>query len=315
MNPSKTLSVLLFCAVTVFAQQSATDAVNAVRNRYKVEIAQLDTARTAVFTQLTSAYAKELVRAREAAQSKGDLDAVLQLNALITAATAGSAQAPPNAASLPVRTAHTTYERNLSAALRPLLTKRQQLDAAYSKDLTTLEQQYTRSGQIEAAKVAREARIELAKLAAEAKAQVPDAEVQVITSMSGAVLKQGERLASEKSFKPPVEVEWRVQTNGEFRFAYACGSIILNWGNPPYELRIDGGPAGFLHKKGAGSAPINRAISVKLSVLPAEMTLSVDGRERARWKADFSNVNQPVSVMVETDSVVKVDQVIVRKLK
>ena len=99
------------------------------------------------------------------------------------------------------------------------------------------------------------------------------------------------------------------------RLAYACGELILNWGKPPHELRIDGGPADGQHKPNAGAAPTNRPISVKLNVQPAEMFLSVDGRERARWKADFSKVNQPVAIAAVADSTIKVEQVIVRKLK
>ncbi len=316
MSLRKTLLIGSLFATAVFAQQSASDVVSNLRNRYKAECAQIDVTEAATKTQFAAAYAKELARSRDIAQAKGDLDAVIQINNMITAANNGTVEAPPNTANAALRAAYTNYDRNMSAAQRPLSARRQQLDANHVRELTTLEQQYTRSGLIEAAKLAREARIEVANVIGGAKANNPIyGDSVVISNMTGAVLKIGDRLTSEKSFKPPVEVEWRIQTDGDVRLAYACGELILNWGKPPHELRIDGGPADGQHKPNAGAAPTNRPISVKLNVQPAEMFLSVDGRERARWKADFSKVNQPVAIAAVADSTIKVEQVIVRKLK
>lgn len=317
MYRGKALLIYLLFATTAVAQQSASDVVSTLRNRYKAECAQLDATEAATKAQFAAVYAKELTRTRDIAQAKGDLDAVIQINGLITSASTGTIEAPPNTAALPLRAAYTNYDRNVSAALRPLSTRRQQMGAGFARELSNLEQQYTRSGLIEAAKLAREARIEVANSASEAKAKNPIyGEAQVISNMTGAVLKMGDRLTSEKSFKPPVEVEWRLQTDGDVRFVYACGQLILNWGKPPHELRIDGGPADGQHKPNAGATPTNRPISVKLNVQLAEMFLTVDGRERARWKADFSKINDPVAIAAVADnSAIKVEQVTVRKLK
>ena len=316
MNLRQTLFVSLFFIATGFAQQTASDVVNTVRNRYKAESVQIEAAEAAAKTQFAAAYAKELGRAKDAAQANGDLDGVLQINNLITDANAGTVKTPPNTASAMLRAAYTNYDRNVSAALRPFSSRRQQLDTNISRDLATLEQQYTRSGQIEAAKLAREARIVVANTIGVAKANNPFyGDSVVISNMTGAALKLGDRLISEKSFKPPVEVEWRIQTDGDVRFSYACSELIFNWGKPPHELRIDGGPADGQHKPNAGAAPTNRIISVKLNVQPTEMFVTVDGRERARWKADFSTINQPVGIAAVAESTIKVEQVIVRKLR
>ena len=316
MNTGKALLLSLLFATTAVSQQTASDVVTTLRNRYKAECAQLDATEAATKAQFAAVYAKELTRTRDIAQTKGDLDAVIQINAMITSASTGTVEAPPNTAALPLRAAYTNFDRNITAALRPLSAKRLQLDSNLARDLSALEQQYTRSGLIEAAKLARDARIEVANTLAEAKVKNPVyGDSVVISNMTGAVLKMGDRLASEKSFKPPVEVEWRIQTDGDVRLAYACSELILNWGKPPHELRIDGGPADGQHKPNAGAVPTNRPISVKLNVQSAEMFLTVDGRERARWKADFSKVNQPVAIASRADSTIKVEQVTVRKLK
>ena len=46
----------------------------------------------------------------------------------------------------------------------------------------------------------------------------------------------------------------------------------------------------------------------------ARMTVSVDGRERARWSGDFSTINQPISIHAHS-STVQIEQVRVRKLQ
>jgi hypothetical protein len=316
MSLRKTLLIGSLFATTVFAQQSASDVVSNLRNRYKAECAQIDATEAATRAQFATAYAKELARSRDMAQAKGDLDAVIQINTMITAANNGTVEAPPNTANAALRAAYTNYDRNMSAAQRPLSNRRQQLDANHVRELTTLEQQYTRSGLIEAAKLAREARIEVANVVGETKSvDFSKADAETISEMSGVVLTSGGKRTSSKSYKPPVEVEWRVETDGDFRIVYACDQIIFNWSKSPDELRIEGGPADNQNKKDAGAVPLNRIVSVKLEVLPRKMTLSVDGKERASWKADFSGVDQPVGVMVVNNNKVKVKQVTVRKLK
>lgn len=316
MHLCKALLIGLLFATTAFAQQTASDVVSNLRNRYKAECAQLDASEASVKTQLAAAYTKELTRSRDVAQAKGDLDAVIQINGLITAASTGAIEVPPKTAALPLRAAYTNYERNLKSAIKPLSSRRQLLDANLSRELGTLEQQYTRSGLIEAAKLAREVRIEVAKRISDAKEYTAiNTDAEVISEMSGAVLTSGGSRISTKSYKAPVEVEWRLETNGDFRIAYACKQIALNYHNTS-ELCIEGGPVeGWQSKKDSGETPLNQLISVKLNVQPTKMTLFVDGKERAMWKGDFSNINQPVGIMNVHDSTVKVKQVIVRKIK
>jgi hypothetical protein len=313
MNPGKALLISLLFAATAVSQQTASDVVTTLRNRYKAENAQLDATEAATKAQFAAAYAKELTRTRDIAQAKGDLDAVIQINNLITAANTGDVPAPPSTASVALRAAYTNYDRNVSAALRPLSTRRQQLDAGFARELSSLEQQYTRSGLIEAAKLAREARIEVTNNIGAANTSSSPKDSYIVPNMTGVSLKPGERLVSEKSFKPPVEIEWHLKPDGDFRIIYACGQMIFNHADSPNDILIGDGPAHGQDKQGVGATPTNREITIKMTVQPKEMVVSLDGHELARWRADFSAINQ--SVGISTASTAKVKQVTVRKLK
>jgi hypothetical protein len=308
-NKHMKFSILLllsavFAISFVHAQQAPPEQLVKTQERYQVEFEQLEGAEAAAYAPVVAAYVKDLTRLKEAAQAKGDLKGVLDFDALITAARAGTVDEAGASANASVRTTFANYQRNKVAALRQFVVKRQQLEASYSQAMTALEQQYTRSGQIEAAKQARDA-----------KAMPPGIQAELIASMSGVVLSNEKRANSDKTYKPPIEVEWRFQTDGDVRLSYACGQLIFNWGPPPHELRIDGGPVSGQHKKGEGAIPHDKVVTVKLTVLPKQMTVSVDGRERARWTGDFSAVDQPVSIRAHVRSTVKVEHVIVRKLK
>lgn len=56
-----------------------------------------------------------------------------------------------------------------------------------------------------------------------------------------------------------------------------------------------------------------RIIAGLLSATRNQMSVAVDGRERARWSANFSAITQPVSIAASHGSTVQVERVIVRK--
>lgn len=136
---------------------------------------------------------------------------------------------------------------------------------------------------------------------------------EAIAEMAGKILTGEQTAKSEASFQPPIEVEYRFTTDGQVRFGYACRTMAFNWQENATELRIEGGPAAGQHKKGQGSLPKKKSVVVKVTVQRNQMSVSVDGRERARWVGNFSTVSQPLSISAH-DSTVQIERVTVRKL-
>jgi hypothetical protein len=112
------------------------------------------------------------------------------------------------------------------------------------------------------------------------------------------VLKRGVKITSHDSFKPPVAFRLVLQLESEdLRVAYAADQIIFNWGGNKSELRIDGGPASGKHKKGAGGIPAQTWVTIDVMVTANAMTLSVDGEQRYKMEADFSKVDDRLSIL------------------
>jgi hypothetical protein len=82
----------------------------------------------------------------------------------------------------------------------------------------------------------------------------------------------------------------------DIRFAHAADYIIFNWEMNADEFRIDGGPAGGKHKPGAGRIAANQWVGIELIVLPNEFVIYVDGKERFRHQADFTQINKPLTI-------------------
>jgi hypothetical protein len=139
--------------------------------------------------------------------------------------------------------------------------------------------------------------------------------VETIAEFSGKTVTGDQGLESKASFQPTVEIEYKLTTDGQVRLGHACRTMAFNWHDDPKELRIEGGPAGGQHKKGQGSLPLNKPVTIKMTVQRNRMSVSVDGRERAHWPGDFSKVSETVSVAASHGSTVQIDQVTVRKLR
>jgi hypothetical protein len=105
------------------------------------------------------------------------------------------------------------------------------------------------------------------------------------------------KIATAETFKPPVKFKIVCWTEGkDFRLAHAADYIIFNWEMNPSEFRIDGGPASGRHKPGAGALPQGKWATLELVVEPNEMVIFVDGEERWRQSADFSQVDKPLTI-------------------
>lgn len=116
------------------------------------------------------------------------------------------------------------------------------------------------------------------------------------------------RVLTKDSFKPPLEIEYVCMTEkNNIRLGYACTEIIFNWEWRPGELAINGGPAhGMPTRKGAGQVPVGQFLTIRQVVLPNEMSVFVDGQQRASWKANFSGIEEPIEVFrADSDLVIK----------
>ena len=124
------------------------------------------------------------------------------------------------------------------------------------------------------------------------------------------VLQDNERITTADTYAPPVRFTIVAQTDStNLRLAYAADQIIFNWEENPDQLRIDGGPAGSRQKDGAGTIPVNQWVTVQLTVMPKSMAIAVDGKKRYGIRADFSQVNQALSIFPSNGSVIKIKSV------
>jgi hypothetical protein len=150
-------------------------------------------------------------------------------------------------------------------------------------------------------------KVQIEKRIAEVAASRPSMAIELLPHMEGqtggtdkgvVLLKRGDRIATVESFKAPVAFRMVVQTDStDFRIAYAARQIIFNWETSESELRIDGGPASGHHKRGAGSVPKKTWVTIDLVVTADLMALSVDGELRHSVKADFSHVDEHLSIL------------------
>ncbi len=167
------------------------------------------------------------------------------------------------------------------------------------------------------------------KFARDAKPMIPEAGIDVLLMMDGQydvkdgyfVVKGEPGLKTERTFQPPIEIEYILITDGQVRLSCAAcemifnsgeNHMILNWGKNPSDLRLDGGPIRDPHRPNAGRIPIKQLISLKVTVQPDQMIVAVDGRERARWEANFKGVNEPIGISAPHNATVQVKQVTVR---
>ena len=293
------------------AQQSPADEVNVLVTRYKGEFAALASSEEASVAPVIAAYVKEIERLRDTAKAKGDLNGLIEVEPALEAIRQG--QNPPVAKSptSAVAAARLAFEKNKAQALRFTQPKRARLEADYVRSFTELEQRYTRAGNLDAAKLAREARL-----------SIPGGRMELLPTMLGnkdvkesyVVSSDEAGLKTEARFQPPIEIEYTLKTSSQVRLCYAANDIIFNWEVNKNELRIDGGPAAGQHQPGAGAIPAKELVTIRQVVLPGSMSVSVDGRERARWNRDFSQVDGTIGIRGTHGAVLQIKQITIRKL-
>jgi hypothetical protein len=139
----------------------------------------------------------------------------------------------------------------------------------------------------------------------------PDA----IVSAKGIVLRDGDRLSTPESFKPPVEITIVAKTDStNLRMAYAADQVIFNWEMDREQLRIDGGPANGLHKAGAGNIPMGTFVTIRWLVTPKHQAIYVNDELRFEHDGDYSHLNNCVSVFPAAGSQVAVKAIKVKRI-
>ena len=129
------------------------------------------------------------------------------------------------------------------------------------------------------------------------------------------VLHEGDRISTDTAYVAPVKFKIVAMTDStDIRIGYAADQIIFSWHDDPDQLRIDGGPADGRYMKGVGRVPTKRWVEIELLVLPGSLRVAVDGKERYQTEADFSHVNEPLSIFQGAGSVIKVKSVTVETL-
>jgi hypothetical protein len=119
-----------------------------------------------------------------------------------------------------------------------------------------------------------------------------------------------EKITSDQAFVAPVRFKIVAMIDsGDLRFKYAADQIIFHWADRPSELRIDGGPANGRHSPGAGDVPLNEWVEYEITVLPDSLTLKVNGELRYHTMADFSAVNEPLTISPAIHNTAKIKSV------
>ena len=102
-------------------------------------------------------------------------------------------------------------------------------------------------------------------------------------------------------FIPPIAFRLIAKTNStNLRIGYA-GNFIFNWEKNYDHLRLDDGPLGSAHDrdqsmKRTGRIPLDEWVVIDLVVRPTQMELFVNGDRRFLGKADFSKINDRLSI-------------------
>ncbi len=262
----------------------------------------------------------------EAATSAGDLDASEKWQA--------AAERFANEGAMPT---HSELKPSVAASQERLKNAEEDLTAAYDDEIKslTIEKKLDKAKALRGERDAvRRKRIvpattkppapAIAKTRKAATSKTPQVGQweDITRDMTGGVLRGGvivlapnpnaDRLVSDKTYAPPVEIEYVCGTSrNNIRLGFACSEIIFNWEMNNNELRIGGGPANERHVPNSGAVPAGRMLTIRQLVMPTEMSIFVDGHKRASWSADFTRVRDPIEVF-GSDSELQVKSVRVR---
>lgn len=117
------------------------------------------------------------------------------------------------------------------------------------------------------------------------------------------LLTQGQRIETPKHYKVPTTIRMIIMTKvNDIRIGYCADQMIFNWEMRATEFRIDGGPASGKYKPGAGHLPAAKYVAVEFVVQKNELVIYVDGKEYYRQAADFSSINNAISITAHSES-------------
>jgi serine/threonine protein kinase len=115
-----------------------------------------------------------------------------------------------------------------------------------------------------------------------------------------------DRIYTTTQFAPPIAFRLVARTNStNIRIGYAANQIIFNWARNPDRLIVEGGP-GNGHIDRGGQIPVNEWVTIDLVVKKDSMSIAVNGDLRYRINADFSQINQPLSLFQGAGSTVQI---------
>ncbi len=116
-----------------------------------------------------------------------------------------------------------------------------------------------------------------------------------------------ESIITKQTFRPPIEITIVAKTDSKnLRIAYTASDVIFNWEQDETELRVDGGPADGKHQENKGHILPNKYVTIKWVVSNTEESIYVDGDLRFHNSADYSQINNPVSVFSHGPAILKV---------
>jgi len=151
-------------------------------------------------------------------------------------------------------------------------------------------------------------------------AETPPAFVEHISALTDGhtgtpvKLKKNGIITTKATFKPPVEIVVEAKTDStNLRLGYAADQLIFNWEVDRTQLVLNGGPAGKVHKNGAGLIPANKYVTIRWLVTPKGQSIFVNDQLRFEHSGDYSTIDKPVTVF-SIDSEVTVKSIKVRKL-
>jgi hypothetical protein len=151
-------AVLVSIASSGLAQTGVDDELAAIRERFTVAMTKQDETETRAQAPSKAAYLKELEKLRDMSKARSQLDALIEAEAALKAAATDAEPPPAKLLKAQLLQARASWDRASEAAIRAFAPARARLGADYDREIADLEQRYTRSGNVDAARKVRDAR-------------------------------------------------------------------------------------------------------------------------------------------------------------
>jgi hypothetical protein len=250
---------------------------------------------------LSKNYIKALDRLQQETTLKGKLEEAAAIKAEKEAVAASHAQNLPALPSglrelPPLRRKYVEAIQSLRASMQRKL---EPLQRELVRQLDALAIRMAQSGKADSALEARQLAKSYSEQSGTFESDWADHTQKITPKSRGIpiVLKRGEIIRTETSFRPPIEIEVVVKIEDlDLRLGYAADQLIFNWEMRPDELRIDGGPANAIYTAMQGDIPKGKFVVIRWHVAKDQQVISVDGQKRFEHKGDYSGLDRPLSV-------------------